>query len=370
MSYANPNVLPSGTSFAQFQAGGASGQLERLISANSPAESNPTTAATLSATAGGTVGGLLAPGVYYVNFTETNGFGETTVSAESGPVTVAAQAAPTGAPTVVVSGTGGTLPAGVYRGKFTYVDSNLNASSAFGETIAGSEFSFTQTSGAQPIITINDGGLPSWASGRNLYLTSAGGATNTEVLAFTGIVATTYTIATVPPASTISPPATNTTTTNIPSITAFPALQTGNSARNIYLTPPNGGSGSEVLYSRESTASSFTFASAAPGSNYALAPPTVNTTGYTVIDYQLIRAAKDGNLEDVYRRLRQLVYDWNHGSPVPPGQTLANLKRVHNAFAVMAQLCSEIGALVDANPGHIKYNQTGIGDAGIKRTWP
>ena len=183
---------------------------------------------------------------------------------------------------MVVSGTGGTLPAGVYRGKFTYVDSNLNASSAFGETTAGTEFSFTQTSGAEPIITINDGGLPSWASGRNLYLTAAGGATNTEVLAFTGITATTYTIATAPPASTVSPPSTNTTTTNIPKITAFPALQTGNSARNIYLTPPNGGSGSEVLYYRESTASTFTFSSAAPASNYAVAPPTVNTTGYTV----------------------------------------------------------------------------------------
>ena len=38
---------------------------------------------------------------------------------------------------------------------------------------------------------------------------------------------------------------------------------------------------------------------------------------------------------------------------MPPGQTLANLKRVHNAFAVLAQLCSEMGTLIDANPGHI-----------------
>ena len=126
-------------------SGRPSGHLERLITANSAATANPTTAATLSANAGGTVGGLLAPGVYYVNFTETNGYGETTVSAESGPITVAAQAAPSGTPTVVVSGTGGALPAGVYRGKFTYVDSNLNASGAFGETTAGTEFSFTQT---------------------------------------------------------------------------------------------------------------------------------------------------------------------------------------------------------------------------------
>ena len=86
MSYANPNVLPSGTTFPQFQQGGASGQLERLITANAASEANPTVAATLSATAGGTVGGLLAPGVYYVNFTESNGLGETTLSAEAGPI--------------------------------------------------------------------------------------------------------------------------------------------------------------------------------------------------------------------------------------------------------------------------------------------
>jgi hypothetical protein len=370
MSYANPNVLPSGTSFAQFQGGGASGHLERLIAANSTAGPSPTTAATLSATAGGTVGGLLAPGVYFVTFTESNGFGETTVAAESGPITVAAQAAPASTPTVVVSGTGGTLPAGVYRGKFTYVDSNLNASNAFGETTAGTEFSFTQTAGAQPIVTINDGGLPVWASGRNLYLTVAGGGTNTEVLAFTGIVGVTSTIATAPTAGTISPPSANTTTTNIPKITAFPAFQTGNTARNIYLTPRNGASGSEVLYYRESTASTFSFSTAAPGANFAMAPPAVNTTGYTPLDFQLIRAVKNGNVDNVYRRLRQIIYDWNHGSPMPPAQALANLKRVHNALAVLAQLCTEMGTIIDANPGHINVSTTGIGNAGYKRTWP
>jgi hypothetical protein len=370
MSYANPNVVPSGTSFTQFQAGGASGHLERLIAANSAAEPNPTVAATLSATAGGTVGGLLAPGVYFANFTETNGYGETTVSAESGPVTIAAQAAPTGVPTVVVSGTGGTLPAGVYRGKFTYVDANPNASSAFGETTPGTEFSFTQTSGSGPIITINDGGLPSWASGRNLYLTLAGGATNTEVLAFTGITGVTYTITTSPTTNATAPPTANTTTTNIAKITAFPPLQPGNLARNIYLSPAGGGSGSEVLYAREVTTSTFTFNLVPPASNYACAPPTANTTGYTAVDYQLVRAAKDGNLEDVYRRLRQVVCDFNRGNPVVHASCLLNLKRVHNAFVVLAQLCSEMGTLIDANPGHIKGIQKGIGDAVYKRTWP
>ena len=73
MSYVSPNVLPSGTTFAQFQAGGSSGHLERLIAANAAGTSNPTVAATVSANGGGTFGGLLAPGNYYVNFTESNG---------------------------------------------------------------------------------------------------------------------------------------------------------------------------------------------------------------------------------------------------------------------------------------------------------
>jgi hypothetical protein len=370
MGYANPNVQSSGTTFAQFQAGGSSGHLERLITVNAAPESNPTVAATLSANAGGTVGGLLAPGAYYVNFTETNGYGETLVSAESGPITVAVQAAPSGTPTVLVTGSGGTLPSGVYFGKFTYVDNNLNALGVHGETTAGTEFTFTQTAGAEPTITINDGGLPSWASGRNLYLTAAGGGSGNEVLAFNGIAGTTYQILTAAPVSTTALPSTNTTSTNIPKITAFPALQTGNSARNIYLTAPGGASGTEVLYSREQTTPTFTFSTVAPANNYAVAPPSTNTTGYGLLDYQLIRSAKDGNLEDAYRRLRQVIYDFNHGSPTPPGTTIASLKRVHNAFATLTQLCAEMGTLIDANPGHINPSATGIGGSANKRTWP
>ena len=93
---------------------------EGLIAANCAPKSNPTTAATCRRPRGGTAGGLLAPGVYYVNFTETDGYGETTVSAESGPVTVAAQAAPAGAPTVTVSGT-----AELWRRAFTEASSPM-----------------------------------------------------------------------------------------------------------------------------------------------------------------------------------------------------------------------------------------------------
>jgi hypothetical protein len=370
MSYANPNVGPSGTTFAQFQAGGSSGHLERLIAVNAGAESNPTGPATVTANGGGTVGGLLPVGVYAINFTETNGIGETLPAAEVTGVSITNQAAPSGTPSVSVTGSGGTLPAGAYYGKFTYVDSNPNYLGAHGETTAGVEFTFTQTAGAAPVITISDGGLPGWSSGRNLYLTAPGGTAGSEVLAFTGITAATYTLTASPSASTTVPPSSNTTSSVIPKITAFPPLQPGNSARNIYLSAPGGTPGSEFLYAREQTGSTFTFSTAIPTSNYALPLPSVNTTGYSAVDYQMLRSVKDGNFIDVYRRLRALIYDFNRGSPSPHAVVLANLKRVHNVFAVLAQLCAEMGALIDANPGHLTSTQTGIGTAAQKRTWP
>lgn len=81
MAYTSPTIAPSGTTFSQFQAGGVSGLLERLIAANLPGTAAPG-APTLSATGGGTSGGSLAAGTYYIKVTETNGIGETTASPE------------------------------------------------------------------------------------------------------------------------------------------------------------------------------------------------------------------------------------------------------------------------------------------------
>lgn len=79
MSYTSPSVTPSGTTFAQFQAGGVSGHLERLIAAQA-ATAGPTSAPTLAASGSGN---SLAANTYYVVITETNGFGETTPSPAS-----------------------------------------------------------------------------------------------------------------------------------------------------------------------------------------------------------------------------------------------------------------------------------------------
>ena len=381
MAYPNPNLIPSGATFAQLQSGGLSNLLERLISVNGAAESNPTVAATLSSNGGGTVGGVLPAGVYYVNFTETNGIGETTVSAESGPVTVAVQSAPSGTPTVVVSGTGGTLPVGIYYGKFTYVDSNLNGAGVHGESTAGTEFTFTQTAAASPTITLNDGGLPSWASGRNLYLTAAGGGPGNEVLAFTGITAATYQITAAPSASTIAPPSTNTTSTNIPKITAFPALQTGNVARNLYLSPPGGGTGSELLYATGVTASTFTFSTASPVNSFAVKPPPFNTTGFTYKDANgntinfatsNIRAAERGNLQSVYNNAAITLNRWLRGDPMSSQAIVSKLRHAHVAFATIAQAFADAGSLADANPGTLRPSTSGgVGTVPtVKRSWP
>ncbi len=79
MAWVAPNIQASGTTFAELQAAGATGHLERLISAQ--VSSYPTTAPSSAATvtAGGS-GHTLAAATYYVCVTETNGWGETTTN--------------------------------------------------------------------------------------------------------------------------------------------------------------------------------------------------------------------------------------------------------------------------------------------------
>ncbi len=148
MAYISPSITPSGTTFAQFQMGGASRQLENLIAANLNGTAAPSSAPIVSVSGSG---GLLVSGTYYLKITETNGIGETTASPES--------------------------------------------------------TQFTVTAGQVPTVT-------------------------------------------------------------------FPALQAGNTARNVYLTPAGGASGKEVLYATGITASTYNLTYAAPSNSYAVAPPT------------------------------------------------------------------------------------------------
>jgi hypothetical protein len=252
MAYISPSIDPSGTTFAQFQAGGVSGQLERLIAANFSGNAAPA-APTLSATGGGTTGGNLAAGTYFVKVTETNGIGETIASPEAS-VTIAAG--------------------------------------------------------------------------------------------------------------------------NIPQVT-FAALQAGNSARNLYVGPA---SGAEVLYASGVTAGTLNLSAAIPTNSYAVPAPTVNTTGLTsmnastgVVGNQKIaalRASERGRLQAVWANLASLISQFNRGEPVSFMDMVMKLRDAHTVFALLAQLCAEMGALIDANPGHFTKVTTGIGGQKTVRQWP
>ncbi len=252
MAYTSPSIAPSGTTFAQFQAGGVSGQLERLIAANFSATAAPS-APTLSPTGGGNTGGNLAAGTYYVKVTETNGTGETTASPE-------------------VS------------------------------------------------VTIASG--------------------------------------------------------NVPQVT-FAALQTGNTARNVYVGTASAG---EVLYSSGITTGTFNLSTAIPTNSYAVPVPTVNTTGLTntsgaggvVGNRKLagLRACERGRLQAVWADMAWLISQFNRGEPASFGDVLTKLRDAHTVFAVLTQLCAEMGTLIDANPGHLTHVSTGIGGQKTVRQWP
>ena len=250
MSYTAPTVVASGTTFAEFQSGGASGHLELLIAAQG-ATAAPTVAPTLSETGSG---GSLTAATYYAIITESNGFGETTASPAS-----------------------------------------------TGQAISGTQ---------ELIVT-------------------------------------------------------------------FPSLKTGNVSRNTYIGTSS--TGPFTLAATGTTASSVTILAPPPTNSYAVNPPTINTTGLTYTDangnglkkpLELLRAAKDGNLETAYQYLGQLILDFNRGNPTSFSGTMEKLRHAHAVFAMLNTLCSEMGTLIDANAGTLGTSTNIIGNVTHKRTWP
>ncbi len=252
MAYTSPTIVPSGTTFAQFQAAGATGHLERLITVNF-AGTAPPAVPTLTAAGGGTTGGSLPTGTYYVRVTETNGMGETTPSPE---------------------------------------------------------VSVTITAG------------------------------------------------------------------NVPQV-VFAALQSGNLARNVYV---GNASEAETLYATGITTATFNLSSPMPVNSFAVSPPTANSTGLTsvsptsgVVSNQKLmglRGCERGRLQYTWDVLAQLIDQFNRGEPMSFGNMTSKLRDAHTVFAMLSQLCAEMGALVDANPGHFTNVPTGIGGQRTVRQWP
>jgi hypothetical protein len=244
MAYISPSINASGTTFAQFQSGGASKHLENLIAANLNGTQAPLAAPMVSVSG---TGGLLAAGSYYLKITETNGIGETTASPESAQ--------------------------------------------------------FNVTAGQIPTVT-------------------------------------------------------------------FATLQVGNTARNVYLTSAGGASGSEVLYAEGIAAGPYSLSAVAPSSSLAVAPRTTNSTVLTNSKLQLLRYAKTNQFQKVWNYLHQVISIFNQGEPATYQDIAIKLRDAHTTFALMAQLCAEAGALIDANPGRFTTVSTGIGRTKTRRTWP
>jgi hypothetical protein len=320
--------------------------------------------------------GIFPPGAYYANFTETNGYGETTASTESASFTITSQSNPSNAATGAASGSSGSLPAGAYFFSYAYVDANGNTTTV-GTTEVASAVTIAATNTLT--VTFNDT-LPGWATGRNLYLTAAGGASGSETLYATGITASTYACNSATWAGTTSIPATNTTSVDVPRFT-FPALQTGNVARNLYVTAAGGSTGTEVLYATGITTTTFDGTIAPPSNSFAVPLPTFNSTAFTYKDpngnvvcfaESNIRAAERGNLQTVYSAAAITLDRWLRGDPISSHGIIEKLRHAHVAFAVIAQAFSDAGTLVDANPGTIRPATSGnAGTAStVRRSWP
>lgn len=70
-----------------------------------------------------------------------------------------------------------------------------------------------------------------------------------------------------------------------------------------------------------------------------------------------------------YERASDLVDDFLHGRPVPVAQVKTLIFDLQYAYAVIAQALGEIGALVDANQGTLKFQADSLMGKSI-RTFP
>lgn len=158
-------------------------------------------------------------------------------------------------------------------------------------------------------------------------------------------------------------------------VVTFPALQTGNAYRSVYVGTAVGGP--FLLVAQGITAGTYTISAPLPSNSFAVPPDAGNKTALTQSKINCLRAAKGGNLEPVYQNFSILCAQWNSGQPIAFTQSQAKLKDFHIAALALAQIANEIGVLMDAHPGtlgilhsNLTNVQEGTGAAIPVRTWP
>jgi len=307
--------------------------------------------------------------------------------------------------------TPGALAAGTYYVGYTWTHAHGETTAGAGSPAASVSSVLTVSAGNIPRVTIPS--LPTGATAANIYLSNTNGTNTALVLYATGVTTTTADLTASTWnggtfASGIAPPASNGTAGslaagtyylnftetdgveetvvsaesatftpsagNIPRVT-FPALQTGNIGRNLYVTAAGGVAGTETLYATGISTLTYDLVAANPaagaGGSLALATPaTAAAVALSSVKLSLLRSAKQGNLEDVFRLLRQVVYDFNRGDPTNPLKSQMKLRDAHTVFLALATVCNEAGVLMDADPGSISLTTNPIGNSKQYRTWP
>lgn len=133
------------------------------------------------------------------------------------------------APTVTTATTGGTVAAGTYQVVVTYTNDD-------GETTPSLATSIV-TTGSTSTITVDSPAAETGASGWNVYITQAGGASTTATLQNTTpeAIGTNFVLTAPPTTSGATPPTTNTAASDT-SVLTITALNPGAWGSNIYVT--------------------------------------------------------------------------------------------------------------------------------------
>lgn len=151
-------------------------------------------------------------------------------------------------------------------------------------------------------------------------------------------------------------------------VVTFPALQTGNVARNTYVGTSS--TGPFLLAATGTTAGTLTISAPLPTNSYAATPPTVNGTALSTKQLESLKSYGSAKLQGVWDRLSKVVDDFNRGEPTAFEDTITNLRRAHVVFAALSEVCNEVGTLIDANAGTLHNVATPIGGMKTQRQWP
>lgn len=151
-------------------------------------------------------------------------------------------------------------------------------------------------------------------------------------------------------------------------VVTYPALQTGNTARNTYWSLAS--TGPWALLATGTTAAALTISAPLPANSYAVAPPTSNGTALSSQKLSMLRSFKDGNLAQVAKQASNQMKRFISGDPIAFNDQITKGRDGHIVFAMLAQIHAEALTLIDANPGTLTTKPSLLNAPTPVRTWP